>query len=226
MGFAQDREGTIWAATKAGWRGWTAIDGRKWGKTGISREVLPTHPFWIVREHFGFLPRTRWFFFHWARETVSTDGYSSRPGNTNRASANGKLWMAETTRSVRPIPLSDKRLPPDETEVQVGSQGILFDNDGALWITSLGDGLRRSQAPGSAERQNQGIQHRGRVVHREGWIKRRFCPRHSSGPRRKYLGRNQQRSGSLPQNEPGTSCSPLQALECCFGCRRLLEMSG
>ena len=55
--------------------------------------------------------------------------------------------MAETTRSVRPIPLSDKRQPADETEVQVGSQGILFDNDGALWITSMGDGLRRSPAP-------------------------------------------------------------------------------
>ena len=61
--------------------------------------------------------------------------------------ANGKLWMAETSRSVRPIPLSDKRQPPEETEVKVGSQGILFDSDGALWITSLGDGLRRSPAP-------------------------------------------------------------------------------
>ncbi len=55
--------------------------------------------------------------------------------------------MAETTRSVRPIPLSDKRMPADETEVQVGSQVILFDNNGALWITSLGDGLRRTPAP-------------------------------------------------------------------------------
>src|SRR6266567_2495626 len=61
--------------------------------------------------------------------------------------ANEKLWMAETTRSVRPIPLSDKRMPVDETEVQVGSQVILFDNNGALWITSLGDGLRRTPAP-------------------------------------------------------------------------------
>ena len=55
--------------------------------------------------------------------------------------------MAETTRSVRPIPLSDNRQPADETEVQVGSVGILFDNDGALWITSVGDGLRRSPDP-------------------------------------------------------------------------------
>ena len=59
----------------------------------------------------------------------------------------GKLWMSETTRSVRPIPLSDKRQPPNETEVRVGSMGILFDHDGALWITTVGDGLRRAPAP-------------------------------------------------------------------------------
>ncbi len=34
-----------------------------------------------------------------------------------------------------------------ETEVQVGSAAILFDNDGALWITSIGDGLRRAPTP-------------------------------------------------------------------------------
>jgi PAS domain S-box-containing protein len=55
--------------------------------------------------------------------------------------------MAETTRSVRPIPLSDKRQPSDETEVRVGSVSILFDNEGALWITTIGDGLRRSRTP-------------------------------------------------------------------------------
>ena len=61
--------------------------------------------------------------------------------------ANGKLWMAETTRSVRPIPLSDKRQPPDETEVRVGSMGILFDNDEALWITSMATDFDALQLP-------------------------------------------------------------------------------
>ena len=132
---------------RLGWRGWKATDGRKSGKIGISRGSLRTQFFSMVREHFGFLPRTRWFFFRPAR-----GGFNRRVFRVGQVlqiaqAANGKLWMAETTRSVRPIPLSDKRLPPDETEVQVGSQGILFDNDGALWITSVGDGLRRSPAP-------------------------------------------------------------------------------
>jgi len=39
------------------------------------------------------------------------------------------------------------RQPTDDTEIQVGSQRVLFDRDGALWITSLGDGLRRAPAP-------------------------------------------------------------------------------
>ena len=50
----------------AGSRGWRVIDGRKWGKTGISQEGWYARFFWIVKEHFGFLPRTRWFFFRQA----------------------------------------------------------------------------------------------------------------------------------------------------------------
>ncbi|WP_433974824.1 two-component regulator propeller domain-containing protein [Tunturiibacter lichenicola] len=55
--------------------------------------------------------------------------------------------MAESSRSVRPIPLSDKRSTTDKTEIDAGSQAILFDNDGALWIATQGDGLRRAPAP-------------------------------------------------------------------------------
>src|SRR5215813_9890274 len=61
--------------------------------------------------------------------------------------ANGKLWMAETSRSVRPIPLGVPKSPPDETEIRVGSTGVVFDRDGALWITTIGDGLRRAGHP-------------------------------------------------------------------------------
>jgi hypothetical protein len=51
----------------ADWCGWRATDGRKWGKTGISQPGLPTQCFWILKEHFGFLPKTRLSFFHRAR---------------------------------------------------------------------------------------------------------------------------------------------------------------
>ena len=61
-------------------------------------------------------------------------------------SPSGTLWMAETQRSVRPIPLPGIR-PSSDIEVQVGSTGILFDDDGSLWVTSLGDGMRRLPVP-------------------------------------------------------------------------------
>lgn len=63
--------------------GWKVTGGRKWEKTGVSQESLPTQFFWIDKEHFGFPPRTRWFFFHRGR-CGSTNGNPSRPGDANR----------------------------------------------------------------------------------------------------------------------------------------------
>jgi signal transduction histidine kinase len=60
---------------------------------------------------------------------------------------NGKLWMVETTRSVRPVPLHSDLAPPDDTEIRVGSNSILFAREGDLWITTLGDGLRHAPDP-------------------------------------------------------------------------------
>jgi ligand-binding sensor domain-containing protein len=146
-GFAQDREGTIWAATS---RGLARLEGDRWKEVGKDWNF----PGGLL--HAIFLDRQGTFWVSTEDTLVCLPPGASRFQPTGirvgevkqiAQAANGKLWMAETTRSVRPMPLSDKRQPPDETEVQVGSIGILFDNDGALWITSLGDGLRRSPAP-------------------------------------------------------------------------------
>ena len=145
--FAQDREGTIWAATDSGLarlegNRWKDV-GKDWNFPGKSAHALfldRQGTLWVATEDtLVFLPPG-------ARRFQPTGIRVGQVLQIAQATS-GKLWMAETTRSVRPIPLSDKRQPPDETEVQVGSPGILFDNDGALWITSLGDGLRRAPAP-------------------------------------------------------------------------------
>lgn len=144
---AQDWKGTIWAATSSGL---IRLEGSRWkevgkdwsfpGKSAAALFLDLQGTLWVSTEDtVVFLPPD-------ARQFRTT---GIRVGEVTQIAqaANGKLWMAETTRSVRPIPLSDKRLPRDDTEVRVGSQGILFDNEGALWITSMGDGLRRSAAP-------------------------------------------------------------------------------
>ena len=147
-GFAQDREGTIWAATGSG--GLIRLQGNKWkqigedwnfpGKSARAIFLDREGTLWVSTENtLVFLPP--------GAKRFQQTGIRSGEVLKIAQAANGKLWMAETTRSVRPVPLSDKRLPTDETEVQVGSQAILFDRDRALWITTLGDGLRRSPDP-------------------------------------------------------------------------------
>jgi PAS domain S-box-containing protein len=146
---AQDREGMIWAATEIGL---VRLEGNRWKEVGkdwnfpgkladaLFLDGLGT--LWVATEDtLVFLPP--------GTRTFQPTGIRVGQVPQIAQAANGKLWIAETTRSVRPIPLTDKGQLPDKTEIQVGSAGILFDNDGALWITSLGDGLRRSPAPES-----------------------------------------------------------------------------
>jgi signal transduction histidine kinase/ligand-binding sensor domain-containing protein len=146
-GFAQDREGTIWCATASGL---ARLEGSRWkevgkdwnflGKTARAIFVDRQGTLWISTEDtLVFLPR--------GSRRFQPTGIKVGIVPIIAQAASGKLWIAETTRSVRPMPLADSRRPSDETEVRVGSQGILFDREGALWITSLGDGLRRSAAP-------------------------------------------------------------------------------
>jgi ligand-binding sensor domain-containing protein len=147
LGLAQDRKGTIWAATDSGL---ARLEGNRWkevgkdwnfpGKSAIAVFLGGQGTLWVSTEDtLVFLPP--------GASRFQPTGIRVGQVYQIAQAAGGKLWMAETTRSVRPIPLSDKRLPSDKTEIHVGSQGILFDNDGSLWITSLGDGLRRSPAP-------------------------------------------------------------------------------
>lgn len=143
----QDREGTIWAATSGGL---ARLDGNQWKEVGRDWDFPGKSANTVFLDRQG----TLW---------VSTeDTLVFLPSGSRRfqqtgirvglvfqiaQAETGKLWMPETTRFVRPIPLADKRQPPDETEIQVGSIAILFDNAGALWITTIGDGLRRAPAP-------------------------------------------------------------------------------
>jgi len=145
--FAQDREGTIWAATNSGL---ARLDGNRWKEVGKDWNFPGKSARAIFLDRQGTLwvsTEDTLIFLPSAARRFQLTGIRVGQVFQIAQAASGKLWMAETTRSVRRIPLADKQQPPDETEIQVGSIGILFDNDGALWITSLGDGLRRSPAP-------------------------------------------------------------------------------
>ena len=144
MGFVQDPEGTMWAGTRGGllrleYGKWTAI-GATWGypASPVFTLFLDSHgTLWVGTR--DTILSLRVATSHFQTTGLTLDG----PAKIAEA-PNGKLWVAETQRSVRPIPLGNTLLPRDETEIQVGSQAILFDRDGALWVTTVGDGLRRA----------------------------------------------------------------------------------
>jgi ligand-binding sensor domain-containing protein len=124
-GLAQDREGTIWAATDSGL---ARLEGSRWkdvgkdwsfpGKSALAVFLDRQGTLWASTEDtLVFLPPG----------TKRFQPTGIRVGEVTKIAqaANGKLWIAETSRPVRPIPLSDNQQPPDKTEVKVGSAGIL-----------------------------------------------------------------------------------------------------
>jgi len=147
LGFAEDPRGTMWVASLGGL---ARLEGNRWKKVGEDWN-FPGHTaqtvfldregtLWVATENtLVFLPSG-------SKAFQSTGRYVGQVSQIGQA-PNGKLWMAETTRSVRPIPVGSRLLPPNETEIRVGSTAILFDRDGALWMTTIGDGLRRAPHP-------------------------------------------------------------------------------
>jgi signal transduction histidine kinase/ligand-binding sensor domain-containing protein len=150
-GFAEDADGTIWVATDAGL---ARLEGDRWTQVGQNWEFpgklatgmcLDRHGiFWVATEStVVFLPRG-------ARKFQPT-GISSGQVWEIVEAPNGRLWLAETTRSVRPMLQRGSLRPSDKTEIVVGSIGILFDREGVLWISTLGSGMRRASAPEALE---------------------------------------------------------------------------
>jgi len=146
-GFAQDGEGTIWVATNVGlarFEGarWSQV-GEDWNFTGkLARGMCLDRngTFWVATENtILFLPRG-------ARKFQMT-GISTSEVWMIVEAPNGKLWMAETTRSVRPLPVGTDLKPPEKTEIFAGSIAIAFDRAGALWIGTIGKGMRRVSNP-------------------------------------------------------------------------------
>jgi ligand-binding sensor domain-containing protein len=140
LSIAQDRQGAIWAGTQGGL---ASFDGTKWHKAG------PESGF-EGRGQSLYLDRqgTLWatsidavFYLPQGSGTFQPAGLRTNFVTQMLESPNGTMWMAETTRAVRPMP------PSKGPEIAVGSRSILFDRDGSFWITTLGDGLRRAPHP-------------------------------------------------------------------------------
>jgi signal transduction histidine kinase/ligand-binding sensor domain-containing protein len=145
--FARDRKGTVWIA--AGKDGLSRLEGSRWRKIGSELGFAgPADTVFV--DHTGtvwvgtptsvlYLREGENKFQIAAQGLAAVYDFAESPGGT--------LWMAETGYGVLAVPLSGKDQGGRSPAVFVGSLAITFDNQGSLWITSLGGGIRRVPDP-------------------------------------------------------------------------------
>jgi ligand-binding sensor domain-containing protein len=145
--FARDRQGAIWIA--AGNDGLARLEGSRWKKieTGLGF-TEPANTVFVDRSGtvwVGTTSRVEYLregakqFQIAAENLLIVMKFAEAP--------DGTIWMADTRRGVRPVPMPWKKNETAGPEVLLGSQAVAFDNQGSLWITSLGDGIRRVRNP-------------------------------------------------------------------------------
>ncbi|MDH5832835.1 sensor histidine kinase [Luteimonas kalidii] len=156
LDFARDHHGTLWAGTNAGLAlregdRWRVVGAAQGFPEGVRARVLGVDragTLWASSvEKLLFLPRGERIF----RDTGERVNYAVQIAQAS----DGRHWIAETPRSVRPLALADDAPLAEDDEIRLGSQSIVFDRDGGLWITTLGRGLHRvrhPEAPGAAAR--------------------------------------------------------------------------
>lgn len=149
--FVSDHDGIKWAATT---RGLLRLRGRRW-------EIVDSH-FGVPAANVGGLfvdpEGALWFtsgkaVYSLARggegKAVPLNGVSLVAGESIGVDPSGRLWVADIGAAVRPV--TDSHLSADrrdKTAIAVGASNFLFNDDGSLWIPTVGDGLRRVRFPG------------------------------------------------------------------------------
>jgi signal transduction histidine kinase/ligand-binding sensor domain-containing protein len=136
-------DGRIWAAT---FNGLARLDGERWtlpgpgmglpGNRARNLSVDREGRLWVASDQaLAWLPKDGKR-FEIATRTV---------GRINRIAEapDGSIWVAEADGGVRPIWAGGA--PPEDhgPTLNLSSAGLLFDRDGALWMPTLGEGIRR-----------------------------------------------------------------------------------
>jgi signal transduction histidine kinase/ligand-binding sensor domain-containing protein len=143
---ARDRRGVIWVVTR---NGVAQLKGSHWSSIGPDRNV-PTNCYTAYVDRGGTLwvgAADRVVFLPDGGTTFQLAADHLTEVRRFAEASDGALWMAETARSVRPVPVSRRSTTYAQAEVRVGSVAILIDDRGSLWIPTIGDGIRRVPYP-------------------------------------------------------------------------------
>jgi signal transduction histidine kinase/ligand-binding sensor domain-containing protein len=136
-------DGRIWAAT---FNGLALLDGQRWSVVGAAMGLPGNRArnlsvdregrLWVVTDQaLAWLPRGGTHFELATRAVGRVNRIAEAP--------DGTIWVAEADGGVRPAWAGE--VPPEDRgpSLNLSSAGLLFDRDGALWMPTLGDGIRR-----------------------------------------------------------------------------------
>lgn len=143
--FAQDHDGTLWAAT---FTGLIRLKGNHWerpdaswrfpGRQARTVFVDSAGTLWVATEHgVTFLRRGATAFESVAAPVGRISQIAQAP--------DGGIWIAESDGAVRQLQTGAR--PPATPALSRASAGLLFDRDGTLWASTLGEGLYRLPSP-------------------------------------------------------------------------------
>jgi signal transduction histidine kinase/ligand-binding sensor domain-containing protein len=144
---AEDRHGVVWVASSSGI---FRFSSDRWEELG-QKDGLPTVRFEsVVASRDGAV----WVATGNSVYSLSAGEKTFQDRQVHGTSikqliqdSTGRVWVVDLGRSVYPV--YSPADPMRDSEIQVGSGASLFDSDGALWVASRGDGLRRVENAGA-----------------------------------------------------------------------------
>ena len=146
--FVQDKQGSIWAAAGNGLFRWSQ---NAWQPIG-EEAGLPLKAFnSVFVERDGAVLASSDVNLY--ERTVGASKFNRLPVaivavNQIQQDATGRIWLADTSGGlVHPLALPGSKDPLRDSDVHIGSFRMLLSTAGELWISSLGDGLRRITNP-------------------------------------------------------------------------------
>jgi signal transduction histidine kinase/ligand-binding sensor domain-containing protein len=144
--FVRDRRGVIWAVRADGL---ARFDGSRWKQIASDWNINggcnsayadSSGTLWASTEHGVVFLREGENRFREASDQHTV-------GLSMAQATDGEMWIAQTDQSVHTVPVPWQTAETRHSEIRVGSEAILIDNQGSLWITTLGDGIRRVPVP-------------------------------------------------------------------------------
>jgi signal transduction histidine kinase/ligand-binding sensor domain-containing protein len=146
--FAEDFDGRVWAGAHSGL---AVFDGSRWVNTASDWHFANRRIWAMFVDREGTLwiaaDNTIVFLQRGSRKFQETGLRIDGVAQIGQAK-DGRLWMTDWFRPIRPIPLAGRDLVLEDPKIQINAYKFLFDREGSLWLTAGGaDGIRRLQFP-------------------------------------------------------------------------------